>query len=96
MGSLASASRELPTSPIRRSKALFSKRWRMAATLLPEIDTDTCTGCGDCVVVCPTGALALAEGKAVMAHPALCIYDGECEPVCKVAAIQLPYAIMLC
>ena len=67
----------------------------MAATLLPEIDTDTCTGCGDCVAVCPTGALALAEGKAVMAHPELCIYDGECEPVCKVAAIQLPYVIVL-
>ena len=67
----------------------------MAATLLPEIDTDVCTGCGDCVAVCPTGALALAEDKAVMAHPALCIYDGECEPVCKVAAIQLPYAIVL-
>ena len=32
----------------------------------------------------------------MMAHPALCIYDGECEPVCKVAAIQLPYAIVLC
>ena len=67
----------------------------MAATLLPEIDTDVCTGCGDCVAVCPTGALALAEGKAVMAHPALCIYDGECEPVCTVAAIQLPYVIVL-
>ncbi len=47
------------------------------------------------MAVCPTGALALAEGKAVMAHPELCIYDGECEPVCPVAAIQLPYVIVL-
>jgi len=67
----------------------------MVATLLPEIDNDACTGCGDCVAVCPTGALALVRGKAVMVHPALCIYDGECEPVCAVAAIQLPYLIVL-
>jgi NAD-dependent dihydropyrimidine dehydrogenase PreA subunit len=63
--------------------------------LLPEINEATCTGCGDCVAVCPTGALALAGGKALMAHPGLCIYDGECEPVCPVAAIQLPYVIVL-
>ena len=67
----------------------------MAAILLPEIDTDTCTGCGDCVAVCPTGALAMAKGKAVMARPELCIYDGECEPACTVAAIQVPYMIVL-
>ena len=67
----------------------------MAATLLPEIDTDICTGCGDCVAVCPTGALAMDKGKAVMAHPELCIYDGECEPVCIVGAIQIPYMIVL-
>ena len=67
----------------------------MAATLLPEIDNDACTGCGICVTVCPTGALAIVEGKAVMAHPALCIYDGECEPVCTVGAIQIPYLIVL-
>jgi NAD-dependent dihydropyrimidine dehydrogenase PreA subunit len=67
----------------------------MAAILLPEIDTDACTGCGDCVAVCPTGALAMTGGKAVMARPELCIYDGECEPVCTVGAIQLPYVIVL-
>jgi NAD-dependent dihydropyrimidine dehydrogenase PreA subunit len=67
----------------------------MSEILLPEIDEDACTGCGDCVAVCPTGALALADGKALMARPDLCIYDGECEPVCAVGAIQLPYIIVL-
>ena len=67
----------------------------MTATLLPEIDVETCIGCGDCVVVCPTGALAMSESKAEMARPELCIYDGECEPVCVVGAIQLPYMIVL-
>ena len=67
----------------------------MAATLLPEINLEACTGCGECAVVCPTDALAMAEGKAVMAHPERCIYDGDCEPICPVTAIQLPYLIVL-
>lgn len=67
----------------------------MADKPLPEIDVTACTGCGDCVAACPTGALAMAGGKAVMAQPDLCIYDGACEPICPVAAIQLPYVIVL-
>ena len=62
------------------------ERWRVAAALLPEIDAATCTGCGECVVVCPTDALA---------WPELCLYDGACEPVCPMSAIQLPYVIVL-
>lgn len=27
----------------------------------PEIDPETCTGCGGCIGTCPTGALSLAE-----------------------------------
>ena len=71
------------------------ERWRVAAALLPEIDAATCTGCGECVVVCPTDALAMADGKAMLARPELCLYDGACEPVCPMSAIQLPYVIVL-
>lgn len=28
---------------------------------LPIVDTNACTGCGDCAKVCPVGALVLAE-----------------------------------
>lgn len=67
----------------------------MRDTILPEIDLATCTGCGDCVVACEAGALALVAGKAILAHPERCEYDGTCEPVCPVGAIGLPYVIVL-
>lgn len=63
--------------------------------ILPEIDAAICTGCGDCVAACKPGALALHDGKAVLARPDLCEYDGQCEPACPVGAIDLPYVVVL-
>jgi ferredoxin len=70
---------------------------------LPLIDKNVCTGCGDCIVVCPTDALALADNMtctelvevAVVAVPAACNYCGQCEAICPVAAIALPYQVVL-
>jgi MinD superfamily P-loop ATPase len=67
----------------------------MGLSFLPEIDTRACTGCGDCLEVCEAGALVLVAGKAALADPGLCEYDGQCEPACPVGAIQLPYLIVL-
>lgn len=61
---------------------------------LPVIDGETCTGCGDCVAVCPTGALALQNDVAVVARPEACNYSGSCEPICPVEAITIPYEIV--
>lgn len=62
---------------------------------LPLIDRDACTACGDCVTLCPTGALGLVMVKAAVAAPEACSYCGVCEPVCPVGAIALPYQIVL-
>jgi NAD-dependent dihydropyrimidine dehydrogenase PreA subunit len=62
-------------------------------TVLPEIDEVRCTGCGKCVTACEPQALALRNGKAVLARPDLCAYEGGCEPVCPEGAIALPYLI---
>ena len=37
---------------------------------LPLLNEARCSGCGDCVTVCPTGCLEMAGGAAVAAAPA--------------------------
>ena len=66
-----------------------------AGVWLPVIDVARCTGCGDCIAVCPTGALELAGGVAVLVRPEVCDYAGLCERICPVEAIALPYEIVL-
>ncbi len=66
---------------------------KMSVTFLPLIDTTLCDGCGRCIARCPTGALAMADDKAILAHPALCNYDAVCEDACPIDAIALPYQV---
>jgi NAD-dependent dihydropyrimidine dehydrogenase PreA subunit len=67
---------------------------KMSVTLLPLIDTARCDGCGRCVIHCTAGALEMANGKAILAHPARCNYDAACEDACPVDAIALPYQVV--
>lgn len=62
---------------------------------LPQIDKDVCTGCGDCIITCPTDALELVSGTAVITNSTACNYCAECETICPVDAIALPYQIVL-
>jgi ferredoxin len=62
---------------------------------LPRIDWATCTGCGDCIALCPTGALGFRGEKAAVVNPDACTYAAECETVCPVAAIALPYQVIM-
>lgn len=52
------------------------------------VDATKCCGSGECVKVCPHGALALAEGKAVVDY-AKCDLDGLCLPACPHGAIHV-------
>ena len=61
---------------------------------LPRLNQNTYTGCGDCITACPTNALALVEGKAVLVFPDLCTYCAICETICPVDAIELPYIVV--
>jgi ferredoxin len=66
----------------------------MTSEWMPLIDRIACTGCGDCIAVCPTGALGWQGGKAALTHPQLCTYCAACENICQVGAIELPYLIV--
>lgn len=53
-----------------------------------SVDLTKCRGSGECVKVCPHGALTLVNGKAVVDH-AKCDLDGLCIPACPHDAIHL-------
>lgn len=51
------------------------------------IDPEKCCGSGECIKVCPHGALHLEQGKSVVDH-ARCDLDGLCIPACPYEAIH--------
>jgi len=53
-----------------------------------EINTERCNGCGECVEVCPTGAIYLVEGKAIVEQK-LCCDCESCIAACPTGAIAL-------
>jgi ferredoxin len=58
--------------------------------MIPLINVQECTGCGNCVEVCPPGALSLREEKARLREE-LCEECGFCAPECPVTAIRIPF-----
>ncbi|MGB5933036.1 MAG: 4Fe-4S binding protein [Anaerolineae bacterium] len=67
------------------------KKGRLIA---PIIDESRCDGCGLCVELCSTGALALRDGKAVVVNPGACLYEGVCEDICPRGAIGRPFEVV--
>ena len=63
--------------------------------VIPEIDLDICTGCGDCVELCSFGIVALVNGKAAIVRPEDCDYCTDCETFCPPGAIRCPFEIIL-
>ncbi|MGA8042644.1 MAG: NAD(P)-binding domain-containing protein [Terracidiphilus sp.] len=59
----------------------------------PQIHTDSCIGCGACVLACPEGdVLGLIEGKATIINGHKCIGHGLCAEECPVGAITMVMA----
>jgi MinD superfamily P-loop ATPase len=56
---------------------------------LPLLDETRCTGCGECVLVCPTACLELAGALVWLPRPLDCISCAICALICPVDALQL-------
>jgi formate hydrogenlyase subunit 6/NADH:ubiquinone oxidoreductase subunit I len=56
---------------------------------LPLLDATRCTGCGDCVAVCPTTCLAMAGPLPWMPRPADCVFCTWCVLVCPADAVTM-------
>jgi ferredoxin len=61
---------------------------------IPNIDIDRCTGCGLCVLACPSNALMMKDGVAIVGNPNACTYAGHCERICPEQAISRPFQII--
>ena len=51
-----------------------------------RITENRCTGCGTCLDVCPTEAIKIQDGRAVITME--CIDCGACPRVCPEGAIK--------
>jgi formate hydrogenlyase subunit 6/NADH:ubiquinone oxidoreductase subunit I len=54
----------------------------------PKVLTEKCTACGICIAVCPAGAIAMENGKALV-NTELCSNCNVCIKACPVDAIIL-------
>ena len=60
--------------------------------MIPIVDKEACTGCGNCVEACPPQALSLKDDKAEL-RAELCEECGFCAPECPVEAINIPFPV---
>lgn len=53
----------------------------------PIVDREACTGCEECVAVCPQAAIEMRDGKAFILSDR-CTNCRVCVPACPVEAIK--------
>ena len=54
-----------------------------------SLDTGLCTGCRECIEVCPHAVFAMADGKATIADRESCMECGACMRNCAAGAITV-------
>ena len=54
-----------------------------------KVDNAKCTGCGDCVDVCPVEILEVKDGKVQVKDMDECTDCGACEDACNDNAIKV-------
>jgi NAD-dependent dihydropyrimidine dehydrogenase PreA subunit len=55
----------------------------------PEVDAEKCTGCGECVDICPVDVYELQNEKSVVVEEEDCLGCESCLEVCEQKAITV-------
>ena len=55
----------------------------------PEVNIEKCTGCGECVEVCPVDVYELQDEKSTVANGEECLGCESCIAVCEQEAITV-------
>jgi NAD-dependent dihydropyrimidine dehydrogenase PreA subunit len=53
------------------------------------LNSDLCTGCRECIEVCPHAVFAMEDGKAAIVDRAGCMECGACMKNCAAGAIKV-------
>ena len=80
---------------ITMQPALKKRKSDSTMAAIPGIDFEKCTGCGDCVELCPTNVVELVQDKAMIVRPEDCNYCTDCEVFCSSGAIRCPFEIIV-
>lgn len=59
----------------------------------PALDETLCTGCGECVAVCPTSCLEMIGPIPWLARPAHCISCSFCALICPAHALRMEHQV---
>lgn len=64
-------------------------------SVLPVVDENICTGCGECVKRCPSHAVSIVDGRVHFSAGEQCTYCGVCEDVCPEGAVSLYFEVVI-
>lgn len=56
---------------------------------IPRLDENCCTGCGECIPVCPADCLEMRGPLPWLPRPMDCISCGVCALICPDKAIEM-------
>ncbi len=54
---------------------------------LIKVESEKCSGCGECADFCPVDVFEIQNGKSVPVRPQNCLGCGTCVAVCETKAI---------
>lgn len=77
---------------VAKTGSLLKKGYVDLEPLIARVDTEKCVWCGECLKVCPYGAIEkmiCGDKEVAMVLPSLCKGGGPCVPVCPHDAIAI-------